>query len=68
MTRLLLCYRYHAWDTDYDEELIWSDVQRWGGHLSIRQDCIDFWVPERYSVFFALKYPDLVRQSSLDYV
>ncbi len=66
--RRLLCYRFWAWDSDIDEELIWSDVQRWQGHLSIRQDCIDFWVPEQYASFFVLKYPELVRQPDLDYI
>lgn len=62
------CYRYHAWATAYDEEEIWSLVQSWGGHLSIRGDCIDFWVPEAYTVFFLLKYPDLEPQPYMDYL
>ena len=66
--RRLYCYRYYAWDSDYDEEAIWADVQRWGGHISIRGDCIDYWVPAEYISFFILKYPDLVRQLQLDYL
>lgn len=66
--RRLFCYRYYAWDSDYDEEAVWSDVQRWGGHLSIRQDCIDFWIPPQHQVFFRLKYPSLVAQPHLDYL
>lgn len=66
--RRLLCYRYYAWDSEFDEEAIWSDVERWGGSLSIRGDCIDFWVPVKYASFFVLKYPDLSRQSQLDYL
>ncbi len=66
--RRLYCYRYYAWDSDIDEEVIWSDVQRWGGSLSIRCDCIDFWVPAEYITFFVLKYPELVRQAQLDYL
>ncbi len=66
--RKLYCYRYYAWDNDYDEELIWRDVQRWGGHISIRGDCIDYFVPQDYVSFFILKYPDLSRQLHLDYL
>lgn len=65
--RSLYCYRFYAFtDSDFDEAGIWRDVQRWGGHVSIRQDCIDFWVPIKYAAFFRLKYPDLVRQPQLD--
>ncbi len=66
--RRLYCYRYYAWESDLDEEAIWADVQRWGGSLSIRGDCIDFFVPADYITFFVLKYPDLVRQSQLEYI
>ena len=66
--RRLYCYRYHAWESDFDEELIWRDVQAWRGHISIRVDSIDFWVPADYVTFFVLKYPDLVRCPDLDYV
>lgn len=66
--RRLYCYRYYAWQHDFDEEEIWSDVQRWGGHLSIRGDCIDYFIPAEYISFFLLKYPELTRQQQLDYV
>ena len=66
--RRLYCYRYYAWTTDLDEEHIWRDVQSWGGSLSIRGDCIDFFVPAEYITFFVLKYPDLSRQGQLDYL
>jgi hypothetical protein len=66
--RRLYCYRYYAWESQLDEEQIWADVQRWGGSLSIRGDCIDFWVPAEYVSFFILKYPDLIRQQQLDYL
>ena len=66
--RRLYCYRYHAWQSEFDEEIIWRDVQSWGGHISIRGDCIDYWVPADYASFFVLKYPDLVRQPALDYL
>ncbi len=66
--RKLLCYRYHAWALDYDEELIWSWVQSHQGYISIRQDCIDFFVPVEYAVFFVLLYPDLEYMPDLDYV
>ena len=66
--RKLYCYRYYAWSSDFDEEDIWQDVQRWGGHLSIRGDCIDYFIPAEYITFFLLKYPELTRQQQLDYV
>jgi hypothetical protein len=66
--RRLYCYRYYAWEGQLDEELIWQDVQRWGGSLSIRADCIDFFVPAEYITFFILKYPELSRQAQLDYL
>ena len=67
--RTLYCYRYYCFDrVDYDEEVIWSDVQRWGGAISIRGDCIDFFVPPEHITFFVIKYPELVRQPALEYV
>ena len=67
--RRLCCYRYYAFDDfDYDEEVILSDVQRWQGHIAIRGDCIDFWIPQEYLTFFLLKYPELSRQQQLDYL
>lgn len=66
--RKLYCYRYYAFATDLDEELIWADVQRWGGSISIRGDCIDFWVPAAVITLFLLKYPELTRQHQLDYI
>lgn len=65
---LLVCYRYYAWDTDYDSEAVWQFVQRHGGHISVRPDSIDFYIPRRYQVMFELAYPDLVRQRSLDFL
>lgn len=66
--RRLYCYRYYAWTTDLDEEVIWADVQRWGGSISIRGDCIDYFVPPEYITFFLIKYPELTRQMQLEYV
>ena len=66
--RRLYCYRYYAWASSLDEEDIWSLVQSWGGHISIRNDCIDFFVPADYITFFVIKYPELTRQSQLDYL
>jgi hypothetical protein len=65
----LLCYRYHAWeDWDYDEEDIWAFVQRHGGNISIRADCIDFWIPRDYAVMFAMAFAELVRQPDMDII
>lgn len=52
------CYRLTA-RLDYDEELIWSYVQRTGGSLSIRGDCIDFWIPGSARLFLICAWPDL---------
>lgn len=62
----LYCYRLSR--ECYDEEVIWRDVESWGGSLSIRGDCIDFFVPAEYVSFFLLKYPGLARQRALEYV
>ncbi len=67
--RRLYCYRYYAFsDMNYDEEDIWTLVQSWGGSISIRGDCIDYFVPAEYVSFFLLRYPDLVRQPALEYL
>lgn len=63
-----LCYRYQAWAHDWDVEAVWALVQGWGGFISIRNDCIDFWVPREQRLLFELAYPDLCRQPELDYV
>ena len=63
----LLCYRYQAWAHSYDEEAVWALVQSWGGHISIRADSIDFFVPRAQRLLFELAYPDLSRQPGLDW-
>ena len=63
----ILCYRLNSL-MPYDEEEIWSLVQSVGGYLSIRGDCIDYWVPRPYAVFLVLKYPGLERRADLDYI
>jgi len=65
--RRIYCYRQYA-GQNLDEELVWADLQRWGGSLSIRADCIDWYVPAEYITFFLLKYPELSRQHNLEYV
>jgi hypothetical protein len=64
---LIKCYRLD-YRSDYDEELVWSLVQRHGGYISIRQTCIDFWLHESWEVVLNLAFPDLVRQADLDYI
>ena len=63
-----ICYRYQAWAHDYDEEEVWAFVQRHGGYISVRQDCIDFFIPVQYRCLFELAYPDLSRQPGLDLI
>ena len=62
----VVCYRYQAWAHHYDCDAVWQFVQRHGGSMSIRADCIDYFVPVRYQVLFALAWPELTRQSNLD--
>ena len=63
----LLCYRLDS-RMDLDEEAIWAFVQRHGGQLSIRGDCIDFWIPVEYQSMFALAWSGLRRKSEFDYI
>jgi hypothetical protein len=63
----LLCYRLDS-SMPYDEEAIWSFVQRHRGQLSIRGDCIDFWIPVEYQSMFVCAWSGLRRMRSLDYV
>jgi len=63
--RKFYCYRLYAFE-DNNEEEIWSLVQSWQGHMSIRADSIDFFVPSQYISYFLLKYPELSRQYQLD--
>jgi len=64
----IVCYRYQAWTTDLDCESVWAFVQRHGGYLSIRNDCIDYFLPVEYQVLFALAFPELTRQYNLDLI
>lgn len=63
----LLCFRLLA-ACAYDEEVVWAFVQRHGGFLSIRADCIDFWLHERYALLVTIAWPGLLRIPALDYV
>jgi hypothetical protein len=51
-----------------DEEKIWAFVQQHGGHLSIRGDCIDFWIPREYQSLFVLAWSSLRRKPEFDYI
>ena len=62
---ILRCYRL-TYRSEYDEEVIWAFVQRSGGHLSIRQDCIDYWIPVRYQTLLLCAWPELEPQPQLD--
>lgn len=63
----LVCYRQLI-RHQYDEETIWAFVQRAGGHLSIRGDCIDYWIPMRYAVMLICAWPDLERRREFDLI
>ena len=65
--RTLKCYRLN-YRSNYDEELVWALVQRHGGHIAIRGDCIDFWIDPAWEIVLNMTFPDLERRSDLDYV
>lgn len=67
LTPRLLCYRLNA-SVKLDEEVIWAYVQRSGGHISIRQDVIDFWIPPQAEVLLLCAWPELERRPDLDYI
>lgn len=52
----------------YDEERVWQLVQQHQGMLSIRGDCIDFWIPRQWAALLVLAFPGLRRKPELDYV
>ena len=64
---VLRCYRL-GYRADYDEEAVWALVQRHGGHISIRQDCIDFWIDPAWEPLLVMAFPDLERRPELDYI
>lgn len=63
----LVCYRL-GYRASYDEEMVWALVQRHGGHISIRNDCIDFWVEPQWEIVLNMAFPDLERRPELDYI
>lgn len=65
--RTLVCYRLNYRAT-YDEELVWALVQRHGGHIAIRQDCVDFWLDPQWEIVLNITFPDLERRPDLDYI
>ena len=64
---LIKCYRLEA-RCPYDEEMVWKLVQAHGGLISIRGDCIDFWIDSSWELVLNLAFPDLTRRSDLDYI
>lgn len=60
-----LCYRL-TYRSEYDEESIWAFVQRSGGHMSLRQDCIDFWIRPELAAVLLCGWPELEPQPQLD--
>lgn len=66
-TPSLVCYRLDA-RMCLDEELVWAFVQRHQGHLSIKGDCIDFWIPVAYQTLFVCAWSQLRRKPELDMI
>lgn len=64
---LISCYRLD-YRSSYDEELVWSLVQRHGGLISVRGDCIDFWIESQWELVLNLAFPDLIRLQDLDII
>ena len=65
--RRLCCYRLD-YRSGYDEEMVWSLVQKYGGSISIRVDHILFWLAPEWAVVLVLAFPDLERCPELDYL
>lgn len=64
MLSTYLCYRCRS--DSY--EAVWAYVGAHNGWMSIRQDCIDFWIAPEYVSFLLLIDSSLERMSVLDYV
>lgn len=65
---MIVCYRCTAQATElYDVEVIWAWVQARGGHIELRQDCVDFFIDEYHSVELVLRWSHLARQPQLDW-
>ena len=67
VARRFMCFRLRSTDSDLQDR-VWLYVERAGGHMSIRQDCIDFFVPPRAVSFLVLAYDELERRPDLDYL
>ena len=65
-----LCFRVWCWDLDPEViDQIGFRIQEYGGWISARRACVDFWVPRDRASFLILKYGDyLERQAVFDYV
>ena len=63
----LKCYRMD-YRSGYDEEMVWSLVQRHGGHLSIRVDHILFWLEPEWEIILVMAFPELERIPREDYL
>jgi hypothetical protein len=61
----ICCYRL-TYRHSYDEEAIWAFVQRHQGYLSIRQDCIDFYLAREYTALLLLSWPSLEHRAQQD--
>ena len=63
----ILCYRLTS-RSPYDEDEIWSMVLRYQGWMSIRQDCIDFYLAREYACMLVLAFPLLEPRPEQNYV
>ena len=63
---LIVCYRSRAdWSVQDPLSLL---VQRLEGWLSVRCDCVDYWVPESRAYLLHFIDPNLERRSDLDHI
>ena len=60
----LLCYRSRPWS---DLDSLARFVETLGGHIELRRDAVDFYVPEDRAGMLVLKYSELVHIPALDY-
>ena len=65
-----LCFRVWCWDLDSEViDQIGFRIQEFGGWISARRACVDFWVPRDRASFLILQYGNyLERQAVFDYI
>lgn len=63
---LYQCYRSYMPFTDQDPLSIF--VQRKNGWMSVRNDCVDYFIPKEFAYMLYMYDSNIKRQQSLDYI